>query len=148
MTYTTKPDPKKDSITVPGIYLLNPATGVTTTLIQGSKEAVFGNTYFTEDGSKMAFYANTDTTKETKKFTNIYLYDGSETRMLVPRDAEWIPEGWMVSDNGRISFSKAGDYITYGTCPIPREKDTTLVEFEQPKLDIWSWKMNISSLSS
>ena len=55
------------------------------------------------------------------------------------RDAEWIPEGWMVSDNGRISFSKAGDYITFGTCPIPREKDTTLVEFEQPKLDIWSW---------
>ena len=88
LIYTTKTDPKKDSITVPGIYLLNPATGVTTTLIQGSKDAVFGNTFFTEDGSKVAFYANTDTTKEAKKFTNIYLYDGTETRMLVPRDAE------------------------------------------------------------
>ena len=139
LTYTTKPDPKKDSTTVPGIYLLNPATGVTTTIIQGSKDATFGNTYFTEDGSKMAFYANTDTTKEAKKFTNIYLYDGTETRVLVPKDAEWIPEGWMVSDKGSISFSKSGDYITYGTCPIPREKDTTLVDFEQPKLDIWSW---------
>ena len=60
-------------------------------------------------------------------------------RKLVARDAQGLPAGWKISSKANINFGPEDAFITIGTCPIPREKDTTLVDFEQPRLDIWVW---------
>ena len=89
----------------------------------------------------MAFYANTDTTKAAKKNIDIYFYDikNANLQKAAHNQMAGLQEGWIVSENGQISFSKDGKRLFFGTAPKPLEKDTTLAEFEQPQLDIWSW---------
>ncbi|MDD3201987.1 MAG: prolyl oligopeptidase family serine peptidase [Bacteroidales bacterium] len=139
LAYITNPG-KKDSTVLRGIFLYEPAQKESTTLLTGEKKSTFASSVsFSEDGSKLAFMANIDTTPDAKKMMNIYLYNNGQTSMIVAKDADGIPAGWKISDQRRVQFYNNDNYITFGTCPVPREKDTTLVDFEQPKLDIWTW---------
>ena len=138
MAYVTKPS-AKDSTVERGIFLYDFASKKSTPVLTGDKKARFGGAYFNDNGDKMAFYANLDTAKGNEKVTDIYLYENGSARKLVSRDAAGLRKGWKISDKPSIGFHGGDSYVTFGTCPIPREKDTTLVEFEQPKLDIWVW---------
>ncbi len=138
MAFVTKPA-KKDSTTKRGIFLYDFASKKTTEVLTGDKKATFGSAYFNDNGDKLAFYANLDTAKDASKVTDIWLYENGSVRKLVDRNAKGIPEGWKISGKSAISFYADDSYVTFGTCPIPREKDTTLVDFEQPRLDIWVW---------
>lgn len=138
MAFTTKPG-KKDSTVEKGLFLYDFASKVTTTVLTGDKKAKFGTATFNREGDKVAFYANLDTAKEAAKVTDIYLYENGSARKVVSHDAKGLKEGWKISDKAGIGFRGGDSFITIGTCPVPREKDTTLVDFEQPKLDIWVW---------
>ena len=136
IAYITKPD-KKDSVHVRGVFLYDPATKATTEVLTGEKEATFKGLSFNDEATRLAFFGTLDTAKDAKKQLALYLSEGGPARELVARDAAFLPEGWKIGDAGAITFHD--NYLTFGTCLIPREKDTTLVEFEQPKLDIWVW---------
>ena len=138
MAYVTKPG-AKDSTVERGIFLYDFATRKSTPVLTGDRKATFGSAFFNDNGDKMAFYANLDTAKGASKVTDIYYYDNGSLRKLVSHDGKGLRKGWKISDRPAIGFHGNDSYITFGTCPIPREKDTTLVEFEQPKLDIWVW---------
>jgi hypothetical protein len=45
-----------------------------------------------------------------------------------------------VSENETVIFSKSGRRLFFGTVPIPIPKDTTLVDIDLVKLDIWHYK--------
>jgi dienelactone hydrolase len=47
---------------------------------------------------------------------------------------------WLVSENGRVYFSKDGTRLFFGTAPVPLPEDTALIDEETAKLDIWSWQ--------
>ena len=136
IAYITKPD-KKDSVHVRGVFLYDPATKTVTEALTGEKEATFKGLSFNEEADRLAFFATLDTAKDARKSLDLYLYDGKSARKLLSRDAAVLPEGWKIGDSRAVEFRK--DFLLFGTCPIPREKDTTLVDFEQPKLDIWVW---------
>lgn len=139
LAYTTKPA-KGDSVTVTGLYLYNPVTRENRLVLSGPKESTFKLPVFSK-ANQMAFYANTDTTKAAKKDINIYLYQiaAKQLDLAVNNKTAGIPDTWIVSENGSLSFSENGGRLFFGTAPKPLEKDTTLVDFEQPTLDIWSW---------
>jgi len=136
IAYITKPD-KKDSVNVRGVFLYDPATKAKTEVITGEKAATFKTLSFNDDATRLAFFGTLDTAKDAKKQLALYLSEGGAARELVPRDAKGLPKGWKLGDARAAEFHD--NYLTFGTCPIPREKDTTLVDFEQPKLDIWVW---------
>ena len=136
VAYITKPD-KKDSVNVRGVFVYDPATRAKTEVLTGEKEATFKSLTFNEDADRLAFFATLDTAKDAKKSLDLYLYDGAKATKAVAHDASVLPKGWKLGDASTVSFHD--NFVTFGTCPIPREKDTTLVEFEQPKLDIWVW---------
>ena len=136
MAYITKPD-KKDSVHVRGVFLYDPAAKVTTDVLTGEKGATFKSLSFNDEATRLAFFGTLDTAKDAKKQLALYLSEGGEAREILARDAAGLPKGWKLGDNRAVSFYD--NFLTLGTCPIPREKDTTLVDFEQPKLDIWVW---------
>ena len=136
VAYITKPD-KKDSVNVRGVFVYDPATRAKTEVLTGEKEATFKSLTFNEEADRLAFFATLDTAKDAKKSLDLYLYDGAKATKAVAHDASVLPKGWKLGDASTVSFHD--NFVTFGTCPIPREKDTTLVEFEQPKLDIWVW---------
>ena len=139
LAYTTKPA-KGDSLTTPGLYLYNTANRIATKVLQGPKESKFRLPVFSK-GDLMAFYANTDTTKDGKKNINVYLYNITTKKLDIAASNEsaGVPKEWIISENGNLHFSEDSKRLFLGTSPKPLEKDTTLVDFEQPTLDIWSW---------
>ena len=136
VAYITKPD-KKDSVHVRGVFVYDPATKATTEVLTGEKAATFKSLSFNDKADRLAFFATLDTAKDAKKTLDLYLYDGAKAVKAVAHDGGVLPKGWKLGDARGAEFHDG--FVTFGTCPIPREKDTTLVDFEQPKLDIWVW---------
>lgn len=94
-----------------------------------------------EDGNKIAFLASKDTA--TNKQYSLFYYEmgWDSAKMLVDSLSSDLPEGMCVHSSGRVSFSKDGNYITFGVYNIPDHvtKDT-LLESEKYKVDIWNWR--------
>lgn len=139
MAYVVEPA-KKDSTGKAALYLYTPATGESKEVLSGPKGSKMKLPEFSKVGT-MAFYANTDTSKAARKDVEIYLYNilSGDLKVAANNRMKGLQEGWIVNENGSISFSEDGGRLFFGTSPKPLEKDTTLVDFEQPQLDIWSW---------
>ena len=55
--------------------------------------------------------------------------------------AEALPDGWVVSEHGALSFSDSGTRLFFGTAPEPPEpQPDTLLDKETVEVDVWHWK--------
>ncbi|PLX18753.1 MAG: peptidase S9 [Marinilabiliales bacterium] len=97
------------------------------------KQISFNNT-----ASKLAFIA--DTSDNKKEDFALYLWSNTtNTQKIVGTNYEGVPNRWEVSSNGKISFAKEEDRIFFGIAPKKPEKDSTVLDEDIPKLDIWRW---------
>lgn len=96
---------------------------------------------FTEDGSALAFlFANAP--KDKAKTGGMSLWYGSSAgpvEMLSDSVNVAFTEGWEISANGSLQFSKAGDKLTFGVAPVDRQADTTMLKSARPDVQVWSW---------
>ena len=97
---------------------------------------------FDDQGNQVAFLAYKGSDKDLNKVHQLYVYNlsGDSANVLVNHRTAGIPDGWQVGDAGSLQFSKDGKRLFFGIAPEPLVKDTTLVEFEHAKVDIWHWK--------
>ncbi|MBI3138718.1 MAG: S9 family peptidase [Sphingobacteriales bacterium] len=131
----------KDSLSSPMVtlYDLNAAKAIV--LSRGGNE--FKNFSFSEDGEQLAFIAERDARpKELQKFYRIWYYKtGMDSAVLLAdKNTVGMKLGMTISEFGAVSFSKSGRRLFFGTAPIRPPKDTTLVEMDLVKLDIWHYK--------
>ena len=101
------------------------------------------NYVFSEDGNKIAFVAERDSSeKALQKFYKLYYYaQGQDTAsIIVDKNTVGLPISNTVSENATIEFSKDGSKLFFGTAPIRSPKDTTLVDFELATVDVWHYK--------
>ncbi len=96
-------------------------------------------------GTLIAFMADTANEGENdKKDYKLYSWssenDGENAaNEILSNEAKGIADNWEISANGRLSFSKSGKKLFFGTAPIKSEKDTTILQEELPVLDVWTW---------
>lgn len=131
----------KDSNSKNAVAVYDTKRDVLDTIMKGGND--FKNFVFSEDGNKLAFVAERDTaTKALQRFYGLYLYhSGSDSaELLVHKTSVGMDLGMTVSENGAVTFSKSGNRILFGVGPIQPQKDTTLVDFELAKLDVWNYK--------
>lgn len=131
---------KKDATAQQGVFLLNTETGVVKTLVKGKGN--FKSFIFDEESEHLAFLGETSPEKAEIKDFNIY-YNSltlDTAQILVDKDIAGMPQKYAVSGDGRINFSKDGNKLFFGIAPIKKPKDTTLIDFENAKLDIWGYK--------
>ncbi|MBP8067506.1 MAG: S9 family peptidase, partial [Pedobacter sp.] len=131
---------KKDKTAQQGVFLLNTETGVVKTLVKGRGN--FKSFTFDEESEHLAFLGETSPEKAEIKEFNIY-YNSltlDTAQILVDKDIVGMPQKYAVSGDGRINFSKDGNRLFFGIAPIKKPKDTTLIDFENAKLDIWGYK--------
>ncbi len=101
------------------------------------------NFTFNEEGNRLAFVANKDTSsKAAYKFYDLYYYNVNDNaaQKIADRFNKSIPEYWTISENANLEFSKNADRILFGTAPVLPIKDTSLPEFERVHVDVWSYK--------
>jgi len=131
----------KDSLSKASVLLVDLGNMQNKTISTGGND--FKNFSFSEDGSQLAFVAERNAkTKELQKFYKLWHYkDGMDTASLIAdKNSVGMKIGMTVSEFGTTSFSKTGKRLFFGTAPIQPPRDTTLVDFETAKLDIWNYK--------
>ena len=131
----------RDSSGANAVVLYDLSKGSFDTILKGGND--FRNFALTENGDRLAFVAERDTnTKALQKFYGLYLYRSGDdsARLLVDKKSVGMELGMTVSENGNVSFSKSGNRLLFGTAPVPQPKDTTLIDIDLVKVDIWNYK--------
>lgn len=129
-----------DSLSTRRVVLYDLKTGRPVTLSKGGNE--FKNFAMSEDGSQVAYVAERDAKqRDLVKFYKLWHYkEGMDTaEWIVDKNSTGMKLGMTVSEHGNISFSKSGRRLFFGSAPVPVPRDTTLIEMDMPKLDIWHY---------
>ena len=135
-----KSDPK-DSLSKSFVILLDIRSDKLDTLSRGINE--FRNMAMTDDGSKLAYTAERDARpKDLQKFFKLWYYTAGmdSAVLLADRFSAGMQLGMTVSENAALNFSKSGQRLFFGTSPIQAPKDTSLVDMDLVKVDIWHYK--------
>ncbi|MES2457039.1 MAG: prolyl oligopeptidase family serine peptidase [Bacteroidota bacterium] len=131
---------KKDLTVKPGVFLLNTEKGTVKTLVNA--KGTFKNFQFDEESESLVFLGETSPEKQEIKDYFIYFNSPSldTAQVLVDNEITGLPKNWAVSGDSRLNFNKEGTRLFFGIAPVKKPKDTTLVDFENAKLDIWGYK--------
>jgi dipeptidyl aminopeptidase/acylaminoacyl peptidase len=131
---------KKDATVKTGVFLLNTEKGTIKTLVSGKGN--FKNFLFDEESESLVFLGERSPEKQEIKDYFIYFNSPSldTAQVLVDNDIPGLPKNWAVSGDGKLNFNKEGTKLFFGIAPIRKPKDTTLIDFENAKLDIWGYK--------
>jgi dipeptidyl aminopeptidase/acylaminoacyl peptidase len=102
----------------------------------------FKNVVCDEEGTQAAYVADRDTSKAKQRYYNLYYWSESSkaAELLADTLTQGLPKKWLISDNGRLFFSKDGKRLFLGTAPVPMPEDTTMNDEETAKLDVWNWQ--------
>lgn len=130
----------KDSNSKALVLMYNLLTQETDTILKGCNDC---KSYtMDESGEQLVFLAERDSSaKALQKFYKIWYYAaGRDSAWLIAeKNTEGMLLGNTVSENGSLNFSKDGKKVFFGVAAIRPPKDTTLVDFELARLDIWHY---------
>ena len=131
---------KKDKAAQTGVFLLNTEKGTLKTLVNGKGN--FKNFVFDDESESVAFLG--ERSPEKAEIKDYFIYYNSPSldtaQVLVDNEIPGFPAKWAVSGDGKLSFNKEATKLFFGIAPIKKPKDTTLIDFEYAKLDVWSYK--------
>lgn len=131
-----------DSTFLAGVYLYDFSSKELSSIYQ-QKKAKFSQLSFSEDGSQLAFIADLDTSTTTlRRNPNLFYWKKGDLKAILVADSVQnpAPKGWLVSDNFTPTFSKDGSKLYFGTIERPLVKDTTVLEEDIVKVDVWNYK--------
>ncbi len=102
----------------------------------------FKNVVCDEAGTQVAYVADRDTTKAKQRYYALYYWSENlkTAELLADTLTQGLPKKWLISENGKLSFSKDGKKLFLGTAPIPMPEDTTMNDEETARLDVWNWQ--------
>ncbi len=123
--------------TKPGLYVMDTAAGTISQVKEG--KGVFKQMAFDENGDRLAFlYCE----KKDSAYCSMSLWlsmNGGAAEEIVSRGNKAFPEGWVISEHGKLEFSKTASRLFFGTSPEPRRKDTLQLAENRPNVQVWSW---------
>jgi dipeptidyl aminopeptidase/acylaminoacyl peptidase len=130
----------KDSNSRATVLLYKPATEKIDTVLKAGND--FKNYVFDEEGKQLAFIAERDSAaKALTKFYKLWYYTAGQdsAKIIAEKNTVGMVIGTTISENATLQFSKDGKKLFFGTAPIKMPKDTTLVDFELARLDVWHY---------
>ena len=132
--------PRRSKDVQSGVYIYDVDKDAVKAISSG--RGTYKNLVFDETAKQLAFTAEKNPEKAPVKPFKLYYYNTSKdsATVIAGPGMAGITQRWSVSGDGRVYFSKSGNNLFFGTAPIPKPADTTLVDFETAKLDIWNYK--------
>ena len=95
-----------------------------------------------KQGYQIAFLAERDSAfKSPQKFYKLWYWKNgdSSAHILADRFTIGMKVNWTVNEYYTPNFSKSGKRLFFGTAPVKSIKDTSLIELDLVKLDIWHY---------
>jgi dipeptidyl aminopeptidase/acylaminoacyl peptidase len=95
-----------------------------------------------DDGYQIAFLAERDSAfKSPQKFYKLWYWKNGDSTAsaLADRFTVGMKVNWTINENYTPNFSKSGKRLFLGTAPVKSIRDTSLVEMDLVKLDVWHY---------
>lgn len=130
----------KDSNSVAYVLVYNLQSEKTDTIMRNLNDGK--NFVFDEEGKQLAFVAERDSAaKALQKFYKLWYHTAGQdsAKLVAEKNTVGMLLGFTISENATLRFSKDGKKLFFGTAPIAPAKDTTLVDFELARLDVWHY---------
>ncbi|MBC7903045.1 MAG: S9 family peptidase [Gemmatimonadaceae bacterium] len=129
---------KDDTLSKAAIVWINTSSWKGDTIFKKFNDAK--NFAMDDEGTQLAFVAERDSVaKALQKFYRLYYFKPGMDSAKVRTERSSLTSGLAVSENSMLTFSKDGKKIFFGLSQIRRPKDTTLVDFETARLDVWHY---------
>ncbi len=131
----------KDSLSANGIGLISlPDTSY---VILDREKKFYGTPVFDHEGKQLAYVASNDSSKSGTKRTSLY-WSRLDDTMKTPVEIKSLfvtskGDTLLPNQYTKPEFSHSGQRLISGVAPIIAPDDTTIVDFENPALDIWRW---------
>lgn len=140
LVFTKKAEAKDSTSNIAGVYLYDLTNKTLKKITNG--RGTYKNFTFDDFGNQLAYLGDRSAEKSLVKDFNLYYYTAQldTARIAVQKNTIGVPANWAVSGDGDLKFSKNGQKLFLGLAPIPRVRDTTLVDFEHAKVDVWHWQ--------
>ena len=122
----------------PGVLLIDLKKGTRTALYTG--KAKFKQLATDKSGEMAAFIASTDEKDKAGNTYSLYCWTGKGTAALAAAPGTTgIPEGWIINENARLTFGDKSRRLFFGTSPVLKIKDTTILDEDRPNVDVWHY---------
>ncbi len=121
-----------------GVYILD-FVSKARSKIHNSKKGKYDQLSFSDYGKRLAFVADLDTTKIQVRPTELYTWKEGEALAQKRLDSNSTPKGYLVSADGKISFSKDESKMYFGLRKPPMVKDTMLLKDEIVNVEVWTY---------
>ena len=121
-----------------GVSIINLENDLITKIHETDKAKYF-QLNFSETGKKIAFVADEDTTKIQIRPNKLFSWVEGNSLAKLQIEASSAPNGYLVSSDGKISFSKDESKLFFGLATPPIVKDTTLIEDEIVNVEVWTY---------
>jgi len=152
LVFSTKKD-TKDSLSCSALMLGWFEGGKFKTDTLSKKKEAYGSLSFSDQGDKLAFTATSDTNDTGDKRYSLSLATITRTspgkktpssmkvlvEELVSQEYKDPSSGWSLDQNSDAFFTPDGKRIITGLSSILPPKDTSIVDFETARVDIWNW---------
>ncbi len=132
---------QKDSLRKAAVCIYRSAETRFDTIMKGGND--FRNYAIDEEGYQLAFVAERDSSAKALQHSYKLWYwkNGYDSALMIAdKNSIGMPVGWNVSENAKLHFSKSGKRLFAGTAPVQPPKDTSLVDIDLVKVDIWNYK--------
>ncbi|GCC51015.1 S9 family peptidase [Chryseotalea sanaruensis] len=112
---------------------------------EGHKKFKYKGLSINEDGNQLAFLLDSDTTKALLRQFSLYHWQTSQDKAkeLISTQTSGVPSEWLVSEHYTPLFSQNSKTLFVGLAPRPLLPDTTKLDEEIIKVDIWNWRDSV-----
>lgn len=132
---------KKDSLRKAAVCIFRTVEGRFDTIMKGGND--FRNYAIDEQGYQLAFVAERDSSAKAlqKMYKLWYWQNGYDSAVVIAdKNIAGMPVGWSVSEHAGVHFSKSGKRLFAGSAPVQPPNDTSLIDIDLVKVDIWNYK--------
>jgi len=127
-----------DSTSGEGVYIIDLESNKISNVFKSDK-AKYAQLSFSDSGKNLSFIVDADTTKTQVRPNELYFWrDGNKgAKKLV--DNISAPKNYLISADGKITFSKDETKLYFGLAKPPIVKDTMLLAEEIVNVEVWTY---------
>lgn len=130
------------------LYYISDSSLYTYTPQDGSKlisreKGIFKNATFSEHGDKLAFLYCSSKDSVATALSLFLSINNTPAEPIAQKGDLAFPASWIISGNENLRFSEDAARLFFGTAPMPKQKDTTLLADNRPTVQIWKWDEGI-----
>lgn len=122
-----------------GVYVTDLKTNTTKHVFDTHQKTTYFKLCLSDSGKKLGFVVDADSTKAYHRPNELYAWNSSNDKAKLIVNDNSSPQGYRVSSDGKIMFSKDESKLYFGLALPEIVQDTLLLKEEIVNVEVWTY---------